>query len=188
MKILAIVGSGRTDGNTNYLVDQALKEAGSQGAETEKIILSDYTIKPCLGHENCGTFPACVQNDDMRWILDKLCAADGIILATPVYVWNISGQMKTFIDRNYFIYKKGKKVPAKAVGMIIVAGGDGIEESLQALESYLGGSYSVDRSRWFAVGGYAGGKGAVKNNAALVEKARKLGRDMVESLKKDQVK
>jgi multimeric flavodoxin WrbA len=188
MKIVAIVGSARTKGNTNYLVDQALAEASLQGVATEKIILSELNIKPCFGHENCGTFPSCVQKDDMNLILDKLCAADGVILATPVYVWNISGQMKTFMDRNFFLYNKNKKVPAKSVGIIIVAGGDGIEEALYAIKSYVDSSFSVDENHTFVVSGYASSEGEVKDNAALVSKARKLGRDMVESLKKDKVK
>jgi hypothetical protein len=65
LKILAIVGSPRLNGNTNYLVDKALEEAATLGAHTEKIILSQFIVNPCLGHENCASFDYCQQKDDM---------------------------------------------------------------------------------------------------------------------------
>ncbi len=84
MNILAIVGSPRLNGNTNYLVDQALKEAARLGAQTEKIVLSQYKLGPCQGHENCNEFDSCLQKDDGTWILKRFCEADGLILATPL--------------------------------------------------------------------------------------------------------
>ena len=59
MNILAIVGSPRVTGNTNYLVDQALEEASRLGANIEKIILSKKNLSPCFGHLNCGKFTEC---------------------------------------------------------------------------------------------------------------------------------
>ena len=55
MKLLAIVGSPRLEGNTNYLVDQALEEASKLGAEVAKLVLSQYKLNPCLGHDDCGS-------------------------------------------------------------------------------------------------------------------------------------
>ena len=127
MYILAIVGSPRLDGNTTYLVDQALRQATELGARTEKIILSEYKVSPCLGHKNCSEFDSCVQQDDGRGILQKFCEADGIILATPVYYYDVSAWMKIFIDRNYFLYRHGGKCRAKTIGIIVVAGSAGIK-------------------------------------------------------------
>ena len=84
MKILAIVGSPRPKGNTNYLVDQALEEASKHKAQVEKIDLCKYKVNPCLGHDDCSSFDSCTQKDDAKWILDKFLNADGVILATPV--------------------------------------------------------------------------------------------------------
>jgi len=64
MYILAIVGSPRLDGNTNYLVDKALEEAAGLGAKTDKIILSQYKLSPCLVHANCNELDSCAQKDD----------------------------------------------------------------------------------------------------------------------------
>ena len=183
MKLLAIVGSPRLKGNTSYLVDQALEEAAKLGAETEKVILSQYVVNPCLGHQDCASFDSCRQKDDACWILDRLCQADGVILATPVYYYNVSAQMKAFIDRNYFLYMHDRKSRARTVGIIVVAESLGIEDTLHTLKQFIDESFSVKEDRIFLACGYAGGPGEVKNNLPLVEEARKLGWQMVASLK-----
>ena len=183
MKILAISGSPRLKGNTNYLVDQALSEAARLGAQTEKIVLSRYKVNPCLGHDNCATFDSCKQKDDTGWILDKLCEADGAILATPVYYYNVSAQMKAFIDRNYFPYKHGRKYQARAVGIIVLARKVGNEDTLHTLRQFVDVLFDINADKELIVHGYAGRIGDAKNNLPLVEEARKLGRQMVASLK-----
>ena len=187
MKILAIVGSPRLNGNTNYLVDRALEEAAKLGTETEKIVLSQYEVKPCLGHENCATFESCLQKDDMAWILDRFCEADGVILATPVYYYNVTAQMKAFIDRNYFIYKKDKRSRARVVGIIVVAEMEGIEDTLYTLRQFVDWSFNVKEDKRFIVCGYASRIGDAQNNLLLIEEARKLGKQMAESLKAGQL-
>ena len=182
MKILAIVGSPRLKGNTNYLVDQALGEASGLGADTEKVVLSQYQVNPCLGHDDCASFESCLQKDDTGWVLDKFREADGVILATPVYYYNISAQMKAFIDRNYFVYKHGQKYEARAVGIIIVAEQIGIEDTLHTLRQFTD-ELDVREDRIFVVSGYANKLGDAEKNLRLVEEARKLGRQMAESLK-----
>ena len=184
MKIVAIVGSPRLNGNTNYLVDQALEEAARLGAQTEKIVLSQYKVNPCLGHTDCSTFDTCQQQDDTGWILDKFSQADGIILATPVYYYNISAWMKAFIDRNYFLYRHDRKAQAGVVGLVVVAGGDGVEDALHTLKRFVGTSFNIDQDMIFSVTGNASSPGEVKDNHILVEEASGLGKKMVESLKK----
>ena len=184
MKIVAIVGSPRLKGNTSYLVDQALLEATRLGAETEKIVLSQYQLNPCLGHDDCASYESCLQKDDAVWILDRFRQADGVILATPVYYYNVSAQMKAFIDRNYFIYKHDLKYNARAVGIIVVGEQIGIEDTVHTLMQFTD-ELSVEDNRIFTVCGYATRMGDVQNNLKLVEEARKLGRQMAESLKED---
>jgi multimeric flavodoxin WrbA len=86
---------------------------------------------------NCGGFDSCVQQDDGTWILEDFCEADGIILATPVYYYDVSVWMKTFIDRNYFLRQHGKKCQARAVGIIVVGGGVGIEDTVKTLNRFV---------------------------------------------------
>jgi multimeric flavodoxin WrbA len=183
MNILAIVGSPRLNGNTNFLVDEALQEATKLGAQTEKIILSEHRFSPCLGHQNCSKFDTCLQNDDGAWILQKFCDADGIILATPVYFYDVSSWVKIFLDRTYFLYRHRIKSKAKAVGVIIIAGSGGIEDALHTLNKLITYSIaSVAKENRFIVQGYAGGPGEVRNNSALIEQARNLGRQIVQTL------
>ena len=182
MKLLAIVGSPRLNGNTNYLVEQALEEAAGLGAETEKIVLSQYRVGPCQGHDNCASFDSCLQGDDTAWILDRFCEADGVILATPVYYYNVSAQMKAFIDRNYFLYMKGRKSGARTAGVFVVAEQVGIEDTLYTMKQFVDEAFDIEEGMKFIVYGYAGKTGAVKENLPLVEAARRMGRQMVEGL------
>ena len=183
MNILALVGSPRSAGNSNFLVDQALGEAAKLGAQTEKIVLSQYKVNPCLGHDECSSFDPCVQRDDVPWILDKFCKADGVLLATPVYYYNVSAQLKAFMDRNYFLNTHNRKSQARVVGIIIVAEVEGIEDTVHTLKRFINESFSVRKDRILEVHGYASRLGDAKNNPLLVEQARELGRRMVESLK-----
>jgi multimeric flavodoxin WrbA len=185
LNILALVGSPRLGGNTDFLVDQALAEAAGLGAETEKIVLSQYDVKPCLGHDECSDLDQCVQRDDTAWILDKFCKADGVILATPVYYYNVSAQLKAFMDRNYFLYNHNRKSQARVVGIIVVAEADGIEDTVHTLRRFINESFDVAKDRIFEVHGYASRRGDIRNNAPLLRQARELGRQMVESLKVD---
>lgn len=182
MRIVAIIGSPRANGNTNYLVDLALQEAVTHGCETEKIMLSQYRINPCLGHDNCASLSVCKQKDDIPWILEKFANADGIILATPVYYYNMTAHMKTFIDRNYFLYTHDIPLKALCAGLIVVAGAEGIDHTVRAIRLCFSLSGDNSSDRWLTVSGYATKVGEVKHNPTLIEEARKLGRRMVEIL------
>jgi multimeric flavodoxin WrbA len=182
LNILALVGSPRAGGNTDFLVDQALEEAAKLGAQTEKIILSEYTVAPCLGHDDCGSYKSCVQKDDTSWILDKFCEADGVILATPVYYYNVSAQLKAFMDRNYFLYMHNRKSKAKTVGIIVVAESQGIEDTVHTLKRYINESFNVPKDKILELHGYAYELGEAKNDPQLVERSREFGRKMVERL------
>jgi multimeric flavodoxin WrbA len=180
MKVVAIGGSPRLKGNTNYLIDQVLKELSSRGVETEKIVLSKYKINPCLGHDNCASFSECRQKDDAPWILEKFSQADGIILASPVYFVYISAQMKTFVDRNNFLYKHNKKIQARCAGLIAVAAWEGTEEAIKALKNLVT-SFNSD-TKIFTVTGHEDKLGEIKNQAEVVKQARDMGQQMAEIL------
>ena len=185
MNILAIVGSPRLNGNTNFLVDQALGEAAKLGAETEKIIISQHKVNPCLGHDNCASLKSCTQKDDAGWIIDKFYRADGVILASPVYYLNVTAQMKAFMDRNYFPYKKNLRAKARAVGIIVVGEQMGIEDTLYTLHQFVDWVFYVGESRRFVVTGYANRLGDARKNTGLVAEARELGRKMVARLQQE---
>jgi multimeric flavodoxin WrbA len=104
-KVLVLSASPRKGGNSDLLCDQfmlGVKEAGNQ---VEKIFLKDKKINYCRACDTCKYNGGdCVQQDDMAEILDKMIAADVIVMATPVYFYTMNGQMKTLIDRTYSRY------------------------------------------------------------------------------------
>ncbi|MDD1684842.1 MAG: flavodoxin family protein [Methanoregula sp.] len=100
MKILAIHGSPRTvRSTTRRLVQHVLEGAAEAGAETEMIDLCDLLITPCTACEACSLNGTCVNDDDVPLLVDRMKEADGIVFASPVYIDNVSGQMKVFFDR-----------------------------------------------------------------------------------------
>lgn len=101
MKILGIVGSKRKKGNTSCLVREALDAARKEGLETELLYLGDYSIRDCTGCEGCKETYKCVINDDMQKIYPLLLESDGIILGSPTYWYNVTADIKAFIDRCY---------------------------------------------------------------------------------------
>ncbi len=101
MKILCVVGSPRKKGNTDTLMDAAIDSAKKYGAQVEKIYLSDLQFKGCIGCEGCAKTFKCVINDDMQIIYNKIENADGIILGSPTYYYNVTSLTKMFIDRLY---------------------------------------------------------------------------------------
>jgi len=100
MKIVSILGSPHGEkGNTGRLLGEVLKGAESQGAMCEIITLRGDSVKPCLGCDQCHKKGRCPQDDEFESIKEKMLAADGIILATPNYIFHVSAQLKVFIDR-----------------------------------------------------------------------------------------
>lgn len=109
-KILAIIGSRREQNSDTYKFTKLILEklrTKDNGIQYEIITPNKYEIKPCLGCNNCFYKGYCVQDnkDDMGIIKEKMLEADLIILGSPVYAHNVSGDMKIFIDRvSYWLH------------------------------------------------------------------------------------
>lgn len=126
MKILGIMGSPRIASNTDLLLDEALKGAQSEGAAVEKLVLDKMNISPCREFYACFEDGNCVIQDDMTGVYTKLLEADGIIVATPMFFYGVSAQLKALIDRCQAIwarqyvlkekFKPGRKGAFIAVG------------------------------------------------------------------------
>ena len=179
MKVVAIGGSPRLQGNTNYLIDQALGELSSRGVETEKIVLNEHNIGFCQAHDNCALFPECKQKDDVPWILEKFRLADGVIVASPVYFGSISAQTKALLDRSFFLYRHDKRPQPKCAGLIAVAGRAGMERTLEELRKFV-------RSPDIQVFTLAGASGTPdadpKSQIEMIQQAKDMGRQMADIL------
>ena len=100
MNIVCIIGSpnGR-EGNTARLTDLVLQGAKSQGALCEFVCLTPELVGPCLSCDSCHTSGDCSRRDGFEELREKIEAADGVILASPNYIFSVSAQMKAFMDR-----------------------------------------------------------------------------------------
>ncbi|MDD2466349.1 MAG: flavodoxin family protein [Desulfobulbus sp.] len=102
MKILGIHGSPRAQGNSSQLLDALLNAAETLGATTSSYHLNSLNIRGCQACYSCrqsGKEKQCALKDDMQPILADVLAADVVVLASPVYMWQMTAQAKLFTDR-----------------------------------------------------------------------------------------
>ena len=98
-KVLIISASPRKGGNSDTLCEQFMKGAVEAGNLVEKLRLAELKIDYCSACYACKKIGHCVKQDDMHLVLDKMAESDVIVLATPVYFYSMSAQLKTMIDR-----------------------------------------------------------------------------------------
>ncbi len=118
--IVVIVGSPRKNGNTELLADAFIEGARSVGNHVEKLSIIGKKIGGCLGCNACyrNMNGQCVQHDDMESIYEDLSGADVIVIATPVYFYGISSQLKCLVDRLHNPVRNTFKV--KKLGLLAV--------------------------------------------------------------------
>lgn len=137
-KVLILSSSPRRKGNTDTLCDEFMRGAMETGNEVEKISLRDKTIHYCTGCSTCSLHgKPCPQKDDAAGIIDRMLAADVIVLATPVYFYAMSAQLKTLIDRCCGLYTemKNKEFYFIAAG---AEGEDGRENLERVFDNLMG--------------------------------------------------
>lgn len=133
--VLIISSSPRKQGNSDLLCDQFAQGATESGHQVEKVFLAAKKIGYCRGCGVCNTTHKCVQKDDMEELLQKMVAADVIVLATPVYFYTMDGQMKTFIDRTVPRYTE---IADKDFYFIMTAADTSKASMTRTLESFRG--------------------------------------------------
>lgn len=135
-KVLILSSSPRRGGNSDTLCDEFLRGAVEAGNEVEKIFLRDRTIHYCTGCSTCSLHgKPCPQKDDAAEIIDKMLAADTIVMATPVYFYTMSAQMKTLIDRCCGLYTEMKN---KEFYFIVTAAEEEKEKMLRTVDTFQG--------------------------------------------------
>ena len=119
--IVVLSGSPRKDANTDTLVAAFVEGAKSSGKNVTVFRTADMKISGCLGCGSCfketGT---CAQKDDMIQILDALKSADALVLASPVYFWGVTAQLKLAIDRTFALLRI--ETPIKRAAMLLTCG------------------------------------------------------------------
>jgi multimeric flavodoxin WrbA len=193
IKILGIVGSPRVGGNTEILVREALEAARINGGAVELIRLADKKISPCRGCRTCiEKRRLCVIQDDMQELYEKLMDADGIIVGSPVYLSQVTGQLKVFMDRTQpLTYGLGFKLKNKVGGAIVVGAErhGGQELTLQAINNFFlihGMRLTINLPSAF-LGVAAQGRlaGEVKADELGIECARAMGEEVLRLIKEN---
>jgi multimeric flavodoxin WrbA len=174
-KVLILSASPRKGGNSNLLCDQFMLGAEETGNQAEKIFLRDKTINYCTG---CGTClnrgESCPQKDDMPEVLEKMIAADVIVMATPVYFYTMNGQMKTLIDRTCSRYTE---INDKEFYFIATAADDNKQAMERTFEGFRGFTSCLEGANEKGViyGTGAWNIGDIKGSKAM-EQAYEMGK------------
>jgi multimeric flavodoxin WrbA len=187
LRVLGIMGSPRVKGNTDLLLDEALRGAQSQGAEVEKIMVDKLKIAPCREYHGCLKDGNCVIRDDMDKIYPKLLDADRLIVASPIFFYGLTSQIKALIDRCQALwvrkYVPGQGLPSSArTGAFIAVGAtrgeklfDGSILTVKYFFQAIGVSY-VDELLIRGVDK----KGEIKKHPTALSAAFELGRKLAQ--------
>lgn len=180
MKVLAINGSARKDGNTAILINTVLKELNIAGIETEMIQLAGNVIEPCKACWACGGQGNCVhRNDSFREVFEKMKKADGILLGSPVYSANVSANMQALLERAAVVADMNQGLFTHKVGAAVAAVRRG--GAMQAVDTmnhfFLNHEMIVVGSTYWNMG-YGQMPGDVCNDEEGLANMRNLGQNM----------
>jgi multimeric flavodoxin WrbA len=188
VKILGVMGSPRIKGNTDLLLDEALKGARSQGAEVEKIVVDKLKIAPCREYYGCLKDGNCVIRDDMDEIYPKLLAADGIIIASPMFFYGLTAQLKALIDRCQALWARRyvlKNLPdAKRKGAFIGIGatkGKQLFDGSRLTIKYFFQAFGVEYVDELLIRG-VDKRGEIKQHPTVLSDAFELGKRLAQKL------
>ncbi len=134
MKHVIILHASKRNQCTYGLLQQIQERLRAQDIRSEIVPLYDLQINDCIGCERCITKGACVLSDDVAPLLERLAAADGVILSSPVYLQQVSGKMKTFIDRTCCWFHR-PPLCAKPLLAVATTKGSGLKDTLSYLQS-----------------------------------------------------
>jgi multimeric flavodoxin WrbA len=188
MKVAAFNGSARADGNTAILLNLVLDEIRNEGIETEIVSLAGKTIAGCRGCYKCfkKADGHCVVNGDIvNECIDKMRAADGILLGSPTYFSDITSGMKALIERSGMVTLANKGLLKRKVGAGVVAvRRAGAIHAFSSLNFFfLIGQMIVVGSNYWNIG-IGREPGDVEKDAEGVRTMRTLGQNMAWLIKK----
>ncbi len=170
--ILGVCTSPRRKKNTETLVHEVLRGSESKGAKTELFTVSQKKMNPCKGCLSCEKGLACPQNDDITELLAAMQKADGIIMASPVYFYDVTSQCKMILDRSYAVHPLNQN---KVGGIVTVAGSLGCQQVIHTLNMF----FSV---HGITSAGFVSAFGGAAEDEAAKLSAFRLGVKMVDML------
>jgi multimeric flavodoxin WrbA len=188
MKIVAFNGSARKNGNTAHLLKLALEEAAADGIETELIELGGQPLRGCIACYKCferKNGRCAVEDDAINDYIEKMVAADGILLGSPTYFADVSASMKALIERCGMVTRaNGDLLKRKAGAGVVAVRRAGASHVFSTLNHFflIGQMIVVGSSYWNI--GVGREPGEVAGDEEGVRTMRDLGRNMAWLLKR----
>ena len=180
------MGSPRLGGNTDLLLDEALKGTENRGAEVEKLVVDNLNVTACKEYYGCLKDGNCVIRDDMDRIYLKLLEADIVIVASPMFFYGITGPLKTLIDRcqatwvRKHVLKQALGAPGRKGAFIGVGATRGAKlfEGSVLVVKYFFGAIGVSYADELLVRG-VDKKGEIKDHPDMLKDAFEMGKRLV---------
>jgi multimeric flavodoxin WrbA len=189
VKVIALNGSPRRGGNTEVLLNEALKPLREAGHDIHLFALNILNIKPCQDCGGCAATGLCIHSDDMSKIYEAIREAERIILASPIFFYSLSAQTKAMVDRcqsfwceKYRLMKHIPAGPRGRKGLLLLVGGMKKDDGRHSAEAVAKGFFrtvSVPEHETLFFGGVDAKGDILKHPTALkeaFEAGRKLGR------------
>jgi len=133
--IVVLSGSPRKGGNTDRLAAAFIAGAESAGKSVTLYRVADMDISGCMGCNHCRSANGvCIQKDDMPPVLDALKKADALVLASPIYYFSVTAQLKLAIDRTFALNSVG--TPIKKTAFLITCGDSSEKAAQGAVTTY----------------------------------------------------
>ena len=188
MKVLAINGSPRKNGNTSIMLGWIAEELAKEGIETEIIKVGGQVVRGCLACGACGKNKdmRCIQKDDIvNDIIQKMADTQGLVMASPVYFADLTPELKAVIDRSGYVLKaNGNPMRRKAGAGLAVARRAGHVHTFDSINHFFGimDMYTVGSSYWNVA--TARTPGEVNEDEEGQSTMRTLGQNLAYILKK----
>lgn len=176
MKVLIVNGSPHRDGNVSVAIAELKKVFADEGIEVENVEIGIKRVSGCLGCYTCGKLGKCVVDDIVNEAAEKFKAADGLVVASPVYYASPNGTLISFLDRLFFSAKFDKRM--KVGASVAVARRGGCSATFDVLNKYftISGMPIASSQYWNSVHGGAPGQAA--EDAEGLQTMRTLAKNM----------
>ncbi len=188
MNTIAFLGSPRKEGNTELLLREAVRGVGEAGQSVRTFNLNLMNISPCQDCGGCKDTGLCIFEDDMVRIYEEIRNADRIILASPVFFFALSAQVKIMIDRcqcfwceKYLLKKPVPEGPYGRKGLLLLVGGMKKEIGIQCAEASAKAFFrtvSVTKHKTLSFMGIDA-KGAILKHPSALKEAYEAGKELV---------
>ena len=185
MKVVAFNGSPRKEGNTYHAIKMVAEELEKEGIEVEIVQVGDKALRGCMGCNGCmkNRDEKCViPGDEVNAWIQKMKAADGIIIGSPVHYAAIGGAMKSFLDRAFYVANLGFLRHKVGAAVVAVRRSGGVT-TFNQLNNYLNYTEMLipGTNYWNVIHGFAPGE--ARQDAEGCQIMRVLGQNMAWLLK-----